>query len=229
MDKTKNDILILKEKLDLLSSQYCDKFIEVDMKEEKWKELEVKSKQIMEQNGNEIVKLNVGGKIFLTKISTLLSSPDTLFSKLLIAGNSSEIFLDRSPKIFAFILEFLRTRKINVKRLRLKELYDECLEEADFYGISDMFVKKNLKNTNFIKMEVSSFYHNSPTSVTVLQDRNLNSAILTNSPGWLIIHFEEETVVEEIEIGGYTGDIAWNYELGYGTGGNVSTSLDKIS
>lgn len=230
MDKTKNDILILKEQLEQISNQYADKFKEIDIKEEKWKELEVKSKHIMEQNGNEIIKLNVGGKIFITKVSTLLSSPDTLFSKLLTAGNSSDIFLDRSPKIFAFILEFLRTRKLNVKRLKLKELYDDCLEEANYYGISDMIEKKKiLKNINFIKMEVSSLYANSPSSVTVLQDRNLNSAILTNSPGWLLVEFDEETDVEEIEIGGYTGETQWNYELGWGTGGTVSTSLDKNS
>src|SRR4051812_5024134 len=126
MDKTKNELQLLKDKLELLSTTYLDRLEDVDKKEEKWKSLEDKANEILQQNPNEIVKLNVGGTLFTTRVSTLLSSPSSLFTKLLSQSREGkdEIFFDRSPELFSYILQFLRTRVLNIRRLKSQELYD---------------------------------------------------------------------------------------------------------
>jgi len=220
----------LKSKLDMLSSVYLDKLQNVDEKEEKWKSLEEKSKEILQNNPHEIIKLNIGGTLFETKPSTLLSVPDTLFSQILTnrTNNSEEIFIDRNPQLFVYLLEYLRTGNLNVKRLKKKILYEECLEEAKYYGINQLSssIKNKVSEVKFVKFETNGLYPGSPSSITVISDRNLGSAILTNSPGWMIVEFDSQVEFDQLEIGGYTGE-GWNYPTGYGAGGNISTSTDK--
>jgi hypothetical protein len=64
-----------------------------------------------------IIKLNVGGKIFITTLSTLLKYQNSFFHKFFsiqkFGMKSSEMiedsyFLDRDPHLFKFILLFLR-------------------------------------------------------------------------------------------------------------------------
>ena len=68
-------------------------------------------------NHQKIVKLNVGGKLFLTSMNTLLKYENSFFHKFFsiqkFGMKSSEMikdsyFLDRDPFLFEFILLFLR-------------------------------------------------------------------------------------------------------------------------
>jgi hypothetical protein len=228
MDKTKNELALLKEKLNLLSTTYLDKLENVDKQEEKWKLLEDRAKEILQQNPEEIIRLNVGGTLFTTRTVTLLSAPNSLFTKLLAErrAGKDDLFIDRCPELFSYVLQFLRTGKINIKKLKKEELYEDFLEEAKYFEI---FLSKNQspKEVKLSAFSVNSFYTGSPSSLTVLEDRNLNSAILTNSPGWMILELDKECDIEEIEIGGYTGDQAWNNPTGYGAGATISTSSNK--
>ncbi|CAH1758619.1 10239_t:CDS:2 [Entrophospora sp. SA101] len=72
----------------------------------------------MQTDLDQNVILNVGGTKFETKISTLLSQPDTLLGKMFHPRNRSllkpthrdnEYFFDRNPKAFYYILEYYRT------------------------------------------------------------------------------------------------------------------------
>lgn len=56
-----------------------------------------------------MVMLNVGGEDFFTTAATLASVPNSFFYKLAKSSDSStEFFIDRSPKVFPMILEYLR-------------------------------------------------------------------------------------------------------------------------
>ena len=67
---------------------------------------------------NDIIKLNVGGEVFLTTRSTLLSCPDSLLAKMFdpdsdrppaaVAEDGGGYFLDVNARYFAVILEWLR-------------------------------------------------------------------------------------------------------------------------
>ncbi len=73
--------------------------------------------------GESFVRLNVGGRIFLTCKSTLLKSPSCMLARMLAVEDQGRmaagrrdadgaIVIDRSPEYFQPILNFLRTGKV---------------------------------------------------------------------------------------------------------------------
>jgi len=87
-----------------------------------------------------VVKLNVGGTRFWTARETLLWIRDTFFTKLLgdkfshVVDEEGAIFIDRDPVCFRVILNYLRTKRINLEEnpgVSLSTLRDD----AEFYGI----------------------------------------------------------------------------------------------
>lgn len=92
-----------------------------------------------------MVKFNVGGKIYCSSKQTLLSIPDTFFTGLLsgrietLKDDSNAIFIDRDPKLFSTILNFLRTRQLHVDYRKLD--VDLLRHEAEYYGVLPL-VKK---------------------------------------------------------------------------------------
>lgn len=89
---------------------------------------------------NDIVKINVGGKIFTTSRKTLVKE-DSIF-RLLFSGcfdtnkleNDGIIFLDRPPDIFYLILLALQTNKeIKTKD---KVLLEQIKSELEYYGLN---------------------------------------------------------------------------------------------
>lgn len=82
------------------------------------------------------IKLNVGGKLFETTISTIRSGgPDSLLQALSARpiDDSNPVFIDRDPEIFSVLLSVLRTNRIpsTARRFSKQELTDEAL----YYGI----------------------------------------------------------------------------------------------
>uniref|UniRef100_A0A8C7Q7H0 BTB/POZ domain-containing protein KCTD3 n=1 Tax=Oncorhynchus mykiss TaxID=8022 RepID=A0A8C7Q7H0_ONCMY len=101
----------------------------------------------MAANGNnltsgmgEIIQLNVGGTRFSTSRQTLMWIPDSFFSSLLSGRISSlldetgAIFIDRDPTAFAPILNFLRTKELDLRGVNINILR----HEAEFYGITPL-------------------------------------------------------------------------------------------
>ncbi|XP_044729954.1 BTB/POZ domain-containing protein KCTD3 isoform X2 [Chrysoperla carnea] len=88
----------------------------------------------------DIVHLNVGGTRFSTSRQTLMGIPDSFFTALLSGRISSlrdekgAIFIDRDPKFFSIILNYLRTRDIDLKNVDLRMLR----HEAEYYGIAPL-------------------------------------------------------------------------------------------
>ena len=92
------------------------------------------------KNANQ-VKLNVGGTLFRTTISTLTACPDSMFSAMfsgrheLAKDEDGFVFIDRDPTHFRLILNWLRgysNKKMYIPTLNDREK-EELLEEAEFY------------------------------------------------------------------------------------------------
>lgn len=138
----KDDLLSLKEKLLNIEKEFDNKLTEVEMKEDKFKQVEQKLEEYISTK-DQIITLNIGGKKYLTKLSTLLSVKDTLFYKLVndyIEKKEEipkEIFFDRSYTFFSFILEFLRTKKFNLKSFNRYDRED-ILAEIEYYGLTSV-------------------------------------------------------------------------------------------
>ncbi|XP_065841109.1 uncharacterized protein [Oscarella lobularis] len=85
------------------------------------------------------IKLNIGGQIFMTSLSTLTRDPKSMLASMfsgrfdLKPGEDGSYFIDRDPTHFCYILNYLRTGKIifpekKVARRRLQL-------EAEFFNI----------------------------------------------------------------------------------------------
>uniref|UniRef100_A0A915ICI4 BTB domain-containing protein n=1 Tax=Romanomermis culicivorax TaxID=13658 RepID=A0A915ICI4_ROMCU len=89
---------------------------------------------------NAIISLNVGGTKFTTSKSTLTWIPDSFFTSLLsgriptLLDDNGSIFIDRDPNIFGIILNYLRTKQINLKNVDIAALK----HEAQFYGLGPL-------------------------------------------------------------------------------------------
>uniref|UniRef100_W5NGK1 BTB/POZ domain-containing protein KCTD3 n=2 Tax=Lepisosteus oculatus TaxID=7918 RepID=W5NGK1_LEPOC len=94
----------------------------------------------------EIIQLNVGGTRFCTSRQTLMWIPDSFFSSLLsgristLRDETGAIFIDRDPTAFAPILNFLRTKELDLRGVNINVLR----HEAEFYGITPLVRRLHL-------------------------------------------------------------------------------------
>ena len=85
-----------------------------------------------------VITINVGGKLFTTLISTLIKASH--FFQNLFSGNfikpitddKGYVFIDRDPKYFSIILNYIRTTKLDQSGTFDVEL---LIEEFNYYGI----------------------------------------------------------------------------------------------
>ncbi|KAL5708391.1 Protein ENDOPLASMIC RETICULUM-ARRESTED PEN3 [Ranunculus cassubicifolius] len=98
--------------------------------------MEQNSHSTFETQPHDRIKLNVGGKLFETTISTLLSAgPDSLLAALSAQQRDTEnpVFIDRDPEIFSVLLYLLRTNRLPSTARRFAK--QELAEEALYYGV----------------------------------------------------------------------------------------------
>ena len=88
-----------------------------------------------------IVKLNVGGRVFLTSKSTLTDSGNNMLSAMIQHSNPAQLidghyFIDRDPETFRWILSYLRGSKV----LPPKESNEMALlkEEAEYFALDEL-------------------------------------------------------------------------------------------
>ncbi|XP_064206314.1 BTB/POZ domain-containing protein KCTD12-like [Anguilla rostrata] len=92
----------------------------------------------------EIVELNVGGQVYITRYSTLISYPDSLLGKMftsksnegLARDTKGRFFLDRDGFLFRYILDYMRDRQLLLpedfpERARLQR-------EVEFYNLPEL-------------------------------------------------------------------------------------------
>lgn len=91
---------------------------------------------------NNKVKLNIGGSVFATTISTLCRE-QSMFTGLFGGQFTPEldewgaVFVDRDAGYFPYILNYLRDGKLNVTDISAAEK-KSILKEAHFYGVSGL-------------------------------------------------------------------------------------------
>ncbi|XP_018563863.1 BTB/POZ domain-containing protein KCTD3 isoform X1 [Anoplophora glabripennis] len=141
----------------------------------------------------DILHLNVGGKRFSTSRQTLTLIPDTFFTALLSGRISSlrdekgAIFIDRDPKIFSIILNYLRTREIELNGTDIRTLR----HEAEYYNIAPL-VKRLMLCEELTQSTCGDvlFYGSLPPPYIPIQDSN-NGAL----------PFVETTAVHQVRPG----------------------------
>jgi hypothetical protein len=107
-----------------------------------------------------IVKLNIGGKVFTTLKSTLTKYEDTMLSRLVsddlnmkptnIVDENGNMFFDRDPNAFKFMLQCLRTEYVPYQ----DEMTRVQVQEFDFWGIPFVKTYKRFYEYQFQRDEI---------------------------------------------------------------------------
>ncbi|KAI8380393.1 hypothetical protein BD560DRAFT_432238 [Blakeslea trispora] len=93
---------------------------------------------------NEKIKLNIGGTIFETSLSTLRRDTNSLLAIMfsgrhtVFAETDGSYFIDRDPSHFRLVLNYLRDARIPPTLLQDTQLCQELLQEAKYYGINGL-------------------------------------------------------------------------------------------
>ena len=94
----------------------------------------------------DVIHLNVGGTRFSTSRQTLTWVQDSFFTSLLsgrilsLKDETGAIFIDRDPKLFSVILNFLRTKDVDLSGISLSSLK----HEAEYFGITPLVRRLSL-------------------------------------------------------------------------------------
>jgi hypothetical protein len=230
----KDDLLNLKGRLETIESQLSGQTKEIELREQKWVSMNEKADKIFTSQ-RDIVRFNVGGKKFATTRQTVMANRETLFCKLLESekiNSQEEIFFDRSPKMFPFILDYLRNGQISYKKF-IKQDLEILRDDAEYYRLSEIleYLDSRLGDIEFVCFDFSGAYvHNNQTAavdrVKDLKDKSCMKGICTKSPGWIHIELNGEWEFDSLEIGGWLG----NAQLWYpdnGAGASILTSVDN--
>ena len=234
----RDELFVLKSKLELLEKELTDQMMELEVKAEKWAQIDEEIEKIIKDNKNCNVSLDVGGQKYQTKIDTLLSIRDTLFYKLIYSKKidlTKELFIDRDYKYFYIILSFLRNKKVNLNPYSTKELID-IKAEAEFYELTDLITNIDDVKTQayFVSFEVNGNYTSGGTiagtqkieDINDFEDRSCQKGICAISPGWIILELNREIEFNEIEVAGWAGN-SGIWASSNGSGSSLLTSVDK--
>ena len=144
-----------------LRSDIDHRMNELKQMEASWND-KLKLMQEEARKAKNIIKLDVGGKIFKISKEVLLSQKDTYFYAMLSSGEflpdeEGAYYIDRNPKLFPYILDYLRYGTVDTTDLT-ETKKKQFFIEADFYMI-----------------DMSSYYldrfdHNSKGPLTIISN-----------------------------------------------------------
>jgi hypothetical protein len=234
----KDELLNLKGKLENLEGELTNQMMELEVRAEEWHKKDEEVEALIKAKKDQIVTLNIGGKLFQTKLETLLSVKDTIFYAMILSKNfdfTKELFIDRKSKYFHHILSYLRNKKFSGKDLNSAD-FDIILEEAEFYEIQDMIdiIVEMRREIKYVSFESSGTYSsggvmagtNNVEDLNNFEDKTCMKGIVTNSPGWIILQLNRDCEWEEGEIGGWKGNTNI-FSSSNGNGASIMTSMDK--
>jgi hypothetical protein len=145
----KDDLFGLRSKLQLLEKEldavkYSSGTTVVKKEVKKFENTEEKLAELLEKD--KVIRLDIGGKIFITKISTLKQYQNSILYKAIEEDpHSGEYFFDRSYTHFSKILKYIRDNKVSFKNIKKYER-DDIKAEIEFYGLTEDFQIANKKN-----------------------------------------------------------------------------------
>ncbi|OON18896.1 K+ channel tetramerization domain protein, partial [Opisthorchis viverrini] len=109
-------------------------------------EVRFRAKHMIDKNyekllRDQVLTLNVGGTLYTTTRTTLEHNPDSYLAKLLTNSSAlrdvnHNLFIDRDPSLFRYILDYCRYGKLCIPR-NFDEL-ERLKEEASFYELNKL-------------------------------------------------------------------------------------------
>jgi len=109
---------------------------------------------------DEIVTINVGGHTFTTFRSSLLRFSNSILARMikgqipLRKDKDGNLFLDRDPNIFKYILEFLRSSKLVLNDETMGTILPQLMMEAEYFMIDPLIDQLRFRQERMNKRDV---------------------------------------------------------------------------
>lgn len=109
---------------------------------------------------DEIVKINVGGTCSTTFRSTLLRFSHSILARMIMGqiplrrDKEGNLFLDRDPSIFKYILEFLRSSKVVLSDEQISSVLPQLMQEAEYFMIDPLLDELRCRQHRLNKRDV---------------------------------------------------------------------------
>lgn len=237
MDGSKSEIQLLKTKLENLSQDYELKLEKLDSEEQEIIKLREMTDRILKRNPNQVMKLNFGGRVMKTYLNSLFSVDNCLFYYLIDESTdlNEEIFFEKDPDVFEYILEFFRKKTLNIERIKKKNYYKEVLEMSVYFGCYNEMIKlKLLSPVNMNRLagplitdgNIVLPYMNEKYEITSLNNIDLSKGVFTDRGGSISLQFNSEFVCNAVKIGGFSHFLLNGF---HGQGSIISASLDGLA
>ena len=235
----KEELLNLRKNLPLIEQELEEKIYSVKIQIDNFTQLDQEA-ELIRANSQQRVRLNVGGKIFETSVKTLMSQKDTFFYKLILSKKfnlNDEIFIDRNPRLFHVFINYLWNNSFDLSEFKKSDHFELYLE-ACFYNIPEISsVIEGIKGkSQKPELQYLSFEFKGPYSSGSIQagtnkledllDASCEKGICSDSPGWIIIEFNDLFDFEEIEVGGWNGNSSI-WASSNGSNASIEVSIDK--
>lgn len=231
----RDEILHMKEKIEAIEEILTTSVKHIDSREKNFATVEPNLKIVLANQG-QTVTFNVGGKRFATTKSTIRKHNASLFTALIDSPHyveGEDIFIDRSPKLFPFILHYLRGKEDKLKTLTAFQK-DSLIEEAKYYELDQLISFLG----EYLSVPVVSFEFKNPyifngkiigtNSIIGLENENNEGGICTEDNGWIVFKLKRPAVIKKILVKGFSGDEK-NWYPEHGAGGVIEASLSENS
>jgi len=153
---------------------------EVEVKKRSWEE--AKLGKVEKVHFPSKIKLDVGGKLFATSLSTLMSIGGTFFSAMFSGSfkfaldKDGSYFIDRDPLVFPIVLNFLRGTPPDFKNITPRE-FVALVSDAEYYQLDDLsaIINEQAKKRRRFKWLPEASCVLSNEDYTVRKTMNINS------------------------------------------------------
>lgn len=228
LSKIKNKIISLKEEI---------KETSLDIKVREFKYNRMKGNLDKISKTQKYISLNIGGKIFQTTKETLQNVKNSLLASIVEDESMNldeEIYIDRSPALFHFILNYYRYGTVNYNQFKNKQEIISFKNEAEFYQLIEIldYMESRMKEIIMLNFTFSGPYVYNGLTAGTNRIEHINNedglkGICAVSAGWIIIELNEQWDFSELTIGGWRGNKSLWYSDN-GSGADISTSVDKV-
>ncbi|CAM9333251.1 unnamed protein product [Discosporangium mesarthrocarpum] len=132
-----------------------------------------------------IVRLNVGGRRFLTSVETIMQQKNSMLASL-FKGNFKRTtdaegfaFIDRDGERFHHVLNFLRCSSLPTFDQQWR--YEEIMEEADFFSIEELrqLCQQRIEELQEAKRREQEQFKSFGCRVTILESQSAGPSMQT--------------------------------------------------
>ncbi|XP_006879574.1 PREDICTED: potassium channel regulatory protein [Elephantulus edwardii] len=148
-------------------------------------------------SSQELVTLNVGGKVYTTRVSTIKQFPASRLARMLDGKDqefktvADQIFVDRDGILFSFILDFLRTQQLLLPtdfsdyfRLQREAVFYELDSLVDLLNQELLHAKPVLLEVHFLCRNTQAFFRIFGSCSKTIEMLTEKITVFLEQPSW---------------------------------------------